>query len=107
MSPLISLPEEFLTAPCRQVDPELFHTDAENKRSMEEMAAVARMFCRECPVLRECAAAGDALRASGLWGGSYRTWRRPYTRRPLIPEAPQYPLPEQAVEDSLNRWVAA
>src|SRR5690606_21677309 len=106
MSPLISLPEEFLTAPCRQVDPELFHPDAENKRSMEEMAAVARKFCRECPVLRECAAAGDALRASGLWGGSYRTWRRPYTRRPLNPEAPRYPLPEQAVQVSLTPGLA-
>lgn len=107
MSPLVALPETFLAAPCREVDPELFHTDAESKRAMDEMTAVAQTFCRGCPVLQECAAVADALRASGLWGGSYRTWRKPYTRRQLIPEAPLRPLPDRAVEESLNQWVAA
>ena len=47
-------------------DPDMYF-DLATKRSAEK---IARAFCLECPIVKECAAYGLASRAEGMiWGG--------------------------------------
>ena len=47
-------------------DPDM-HIGLETKRGAEK---IARAFCLECPIVKECAAYGLASRAEGMiWGG--------------------------------------
>jgi hypothetical protein len=80
---------------CRDADAELFSpADASGGMSTVALASTARRYCAGCPAIEHCALAADRRRDPGLWGGSYRgVARKPYTRTPLIPGAPLFPLP--------------
>jgi WhiB family transcriptional regulator, redox-sensing transcriptional regulator len=94
-------------AACRDVDPELFFTDAENGPALRRMRPIAEMNCRQCPALERCAEYADDQREQGLWAGTFRT-KRPgeYTRIPLFPGAPQFKLGPKVIEATVGLWVA-
>lgn len=94
-------------ASCRDEDPELFFTDAENGPALRRMRPVAETCCRQCPALLQCAGYADDNRVSGLWAGTYRTSRTgTYTRTPMFPGAPLFELGPKLAEATLGAWVA-
>jgi WhiB family redox-sensing transcriptional regulator len=94
-------------AACRNVNPELFFSDAENGSALRRMRPIAVENCARCPVIERCAEYADDRRERGLWAGTYRSYRTgPYTRTPLFPGAPMFELGPKLPEASVWAWVA-
>ena len=56
-------------AACRGVDPRAFFLGTDGRRiSSDRRYKFALKYCRDCPVVAECGAAGEA-EIFGLWGG--------------------------------------
>jgi hypothetical protein len=60
-------------AVCREVRPVLFdERSSHSNADWTQLQRTADTYCRFCPVMLECRAAGDASEETGLWGGRYR-----------------------------------
>lgn len=93
-------------ASCGSADPLLFFADSDGGDAVKRMRPIAEKYCTGCPALHACAADADDYRASGLWGGSYRTDRDQYRRVALIDNAPLHDLRERR-PGAGARWSAA
>lgn len=61
-----------LSAPCAQVDPDMFFPDAGDS----EKIAMARSICRRCPYKAPCVLiAIETKQEYGIWGGLGRPGR--------------------------------
>lgn len=70
---------DFTNAACRDADPELFFSEGPN--SSEREWQKARLICKECPVVFECAMwALEHEISYGMWGGTTPQERKELTK---------------------------
>lgn len=66
---------------------EFFLSETEKARGLPNRVVTAkRLYCEQCPVMRECGEAATAGRYIGLWGGSWRSRDTSMYRITPIPE---------------------
>lgn len=57
-------------AACREVDPEVFYTDAAGEAENRRKIILAKAICRTCPVAVQCLDYAKSTRQRhGVWGG--------------------------------------
>lgn len=77
--------EWVLRAACRDEDPNLF-LPIESTNGMFQRPPVekALAYCRECPVIQQCAEDADRHQDHGVRGGVYRSEGQPKVYRPRV-----------------------